>query len=209
MPNWCTNNLIFTGPEKDMDDLLSKAMVSDGSLKLSLICPMTGGIRDIGEEIHFEEEECSKEGHSTISLEVITAWEPPQSNLAAIAQVYPKIRITCYFSETGMGLCGKLEWFNKTVTNKKMTFREYSEMFDEDYKTFKKTMKRMSAKRLLKEYAGRDILDTMHQQELYAECVAEALLKKVPTKDLPLLVSTVWPSDGFREKYITRISNNK
>jgi hypothetical protein len=209
MPNWCTNKLFFTGPEEYMDDLLCKAMVSEGSLKLSLIVPMTGGIRGIAEEIPFEEEECSIDGHSTISLEVITAWEPPLSNLTAIAQAYPKIKFTCVFAEPGMGIYGRTEWFNNDVLSKGLTLREYSEQFDEDYKAFMKKVKRMSAKRLLNEYAGRDILYTMHDQEHYAEGVAEALLKKVPTKYLPLLFSTVWPSDGLKAKYISRISNNK
>lgn len=208
MPNWCANKLFISGPEKGLAAFLDKARVTEGTLRLSKLVPMTGGIRDLAEEIHFEEEECPKEGHTMISIEDATAYGPPRECLGALALVYPMIRFICIYAEPLQGLYGKYELFNNTILDEGMTKLDYSEQFDEDYKEFKKRVKGMSSGRLLKAYAGRNLLEKMHDQELYADIVAEALLKKVHTNDLPLLVSTVWPSDRFRERFISRVSNS-
>jgi hypothetical protein len=129
MPNWCNNQVTFSGTTEDINNIIEFVEgdmdLVDGSLivepfSLDAIIPMPADLLvgdgwygwrnenwgtkwDATNGDMFDD---SKEGFVSYSFD--TAWSPPEPIYNALKEKYPEVRISWFYDEPGMGFSGYL-----------------------------------------------------------------------------------------------------
>lgn len=129
MPNWCNNQVTFSGTTEDINNIIEFVEgdmdLVDGSLivepfSLDAIIPMPADLL-VGDDWYGWRNENwgtkwdatngdmfddSKEGF--VSYIFDTAWSPPEPIYNALKEKYPEVRISWFYDEPGMGFSGYL-----------------------------------------------------------------------------------------------------
>ena len=125
MPNYCTNYLTIEGNRNTMETIIELVKSEENVFDFEKIVPMPdyiyrGGVgpeeREIYGENNWYDWSCKNWGTKWNSVDsdfdgeefyFLTAWSPCEPVIAALAKMFPTMRFTHTFYETGMCFCGQ------------------------------------------------------------------------------------------------------
>ena len=125
MPNYCDNYLTIEGNENTIKTIMELVRSEDNAFDFNKIIPMPDNIyqgnvgqkeRELYGENNWYDWSCKNWGTKWNSVDAEaydndfvfqTAWSPADPVIAALAKMFPAVRFTYTFSETGMCFCGK------------------------------------------------------------------------------------------------------
>lgn len=142
MPNWCNNQIIITGQQDELNNLLNQAKNEEQVFALKKIVPLDVQNIDTqsaawGTKWDLSMPEIQIISPNQIQLNCETAWGPPDKAFETISQKYPNLHFKMFFWESGADFMGEYilkngqYLSNKTTSYSQQTHNEMKISFDE------------------------------------------------------------------------------
>ena len=120
MPNWCSNDLVITGDDSIIKDMMDFVRKGDIPLCFDNILPVPKDKKDRdmldwcsnnwGTKWDLDKDTYVEVGNRLAEYSFSSAWSPPEGVIGVLASKYPDLEFNLQFEEPGLCFYGYIKW---------------------------------------------------------------------------------------------------
>jgi hypothetical protein len=198
MANICSNYLIITGDQDQIEDLYKRLMDQDPALIETV---PNFEVRNHSDYCILDKEYITHTERVDISFDFGSRWNCPLDEIHTLSLEYPDLEFRLNYEEGGNDYFGEALIQNGSCDSNDLTERNYHERHHMGYQKELAILNDCSYEKFLSEYTHGNFMD----EHPYA-MIDRNVVARIKDKDLALFISRQWLDDEAKEEYQRRLS---